>query len=187
MDSPLPPLCDMECQRKKQLAALKHALDTTTDPAGHEQARINYYTALKGQGWLANEKQSTAANEIKPRLQAYSSKFKELKEEKQKHQTFSDLIQSIQADDTADDDETLFLRKRLGKEKDKVSVLDRLNQLGNPQVSTTYSYLPYILDGLLVLLGLVLVYMLYSKFDKIRVLFGFRSDIPSFTETDNLS
>ena len=55
-----PPLvCDLNCQKEKDLALLKTKLDDAektkdTDPDGYSKARIAYYTLLNGQGWLFN-------------------------------------------------------------------------------------------------------------------------------------
>ena len=80
----VPPVCDNECQKQKTLSGLKAVLDQKTltkdtDPEGYEQARIAYYTALNGQGWLAKEKEKIAKDEIKPKISTYTAQYNDLK------------------------------------------------------------------------------------------------------------
>ena len=66
---PLPPPCDLQCQKEKQLVLLKQNLDAAnkqSDPEGYEKARIAYFTLLNGPGWLAQEKQRIAKQEVEP-------------------------------------------------------------------------------------------------------------------------
>lgn len=173
---PLPPVCDSACQQQKKLDGLKVTLDQKeetqdTDPEGYEQARIAYYTALNGQGWLTDEQNRIAKDEIEPVLSGYTTEFNSLNDQIKKNKVFSNLASSLQADQKEDAEDLRFLKKQFQKEKDQADVLNRLTNLGNPQTSP--NYLPILADFGIVILGLFVIYMIYSKFDIIKSYFGF--------------
>ena len=136
---PIPPVCDADCQRQKLLSALKTTLDQKeetqdTDPEGYEQARIAYYTALNGQGWLTDEKNRIASDEIQPVVTNYTNQYNELTNQLKTNQVFSNLASSLEAEQKEDEEDLQFLKKQFSKEKDQVDVLNRLTAIGNPQL-----------------------------------------------------
>ena len=163
---PLPPVCDAECQRQKKLSGLKAAFDekTTTrdtDPEGYEQARIAYFTELNGQGWLAQEKQRIASEEISPVVSGYQQQFNSLKGEVKNQDVFVKLMGMLKADEQQDAQELGGLNKKLASEKDKADTLNRLNELNQqpaaPQSSPNLWYI------VLAVFGLLVVYTIYSR------------------------
>lgn len=176
---PLPPVCDADCQRQKLLSGLKSTLDQKEqtrdqDPEGYEQARIAYYTALKGDGWLIQEKNRIAKEEISPRITAYTTQYDELKKQQSSQQVFVNLMNALRAQEVSDEQDLDYLKDQLHSERDKANVLNRLAVLGSPETPTT-NYMPIILDVVLAILGLVVLYLLYKKFDVIRGYFGYSS------------
>jgi uncharacterized protein YdaT len=134
---PVIPVCDMDCQRQKQLSLLKSALDQATatqdsNPEGYEEARIAYYTTLNGQSWLVQEKTDIAKNEIEPLLKNYSTKLDSLKEEIQSQKIFADLAGALKKQESSDEQDNAFLSKQVNAEKDQVALLNRMNELGAP-------------------------------------------------------
>jgi hypothetical protein len=167
---PPPPVCDAACHKQKLLSGLKTNLDQKEqtkdqDPEGYEQARIAYYTALNGDGWLSKEKERIAKNEISPKITEYSKQYEDLKKQQQSQQVFVNLMNSLQTQEIEDEQDLHFLKKQVQSEKDKADVLNRLTVLGG-QPTTTYSNI--ILDIVLAILGLGILYMLYKKFDIIK-------------------
>lgn len=176
---PVPPPCDLECQRQNQLASLKIALDTATqnratDPEAYEQARIAYFTLLNGQGWLNQEKRRIAKNEIEPLVSKYRSEYEALKGEQKTQSMFKNLEDALKAQEIADEQTGGFLKKQLQAEKDKALIADRLNALGAPQSSTT-NWLGIAMDILITVLGLVVLYLGFTKLGSIVSLFGSQS------------
>jgi hypothetical protein len=167
---PLPPVCDAECQRQKKLSGLKAAFDEKTatrdaDPEGYEQARIAYFTELNGQGWLAQETQRIASEEVTPVVSGYQDRYKQLQNETKTQGVFVNLMGMLRADEQQDEDELGGLNKKLRSEKDKADTLNRLNELSQqnaaPKSSTQISSTTwYILIAVMVVLG---GYFLYSR------------------------
>jgi hypothetical protein len=163
---PLPPVCDAACQRQKTLDGLKAALDAKSatrdqDPEGYEQARINYYTALKGQGWLAEEKNKIAKRDIEPVVSAYTTEFKNLTEQKKNQAVFVNLMSTLKADEENDAENLKYMKHQANENADKARVLNRMNQLSTPDDTSDF---PILIDIILAVLGLYIVYKLYTKF-----------------------
>jgi hypothetical protein len=159
---PLPPPCDLQCQKDKQLALLKTTLDNTdpvNDPENYEQARIAYFTLLNGQGWLNSEKSRIATEEVQPVLKDFSSKFDALKGEQKSQKMFTKMADVLKAQETADKSSNDFLNKQLMAEQDKANVSDRLNELN----STSSSYISTGVDVLILLLAISVSWSVYKK------------------------
>jgi hypothetical protein len=168
---PLPPVCDAECQRQKTLSGLKAALDAKTatkdtDPEGYEQARIAYFTELNGQGWLAQEKQRIANEEIAPVINGYRDRYKDLQTETKNQGVFVKLMGMLKADEQQDKEELGGLNKKLQSEKDKADTVNRLNELNATQLTSSEgtSVGFTILDIFYVVLGFALLFGLYMVF-----------------------
>jgi hypothetical protein len=166
-DSPV--ICDLKCQKEKDLALLKSNLDKVDkkkNPTEYENARIAYYTLLNGQGWLQAEKQRIAKQDVEPVLSNYRTQYDALKGEKKSQSMFTQLMNHLKSQD----DDSDFLNKQMNLEKDKADVLDRMNELnaGTPVSTPTptgfYAYIPIIIDIVIALLGIAVLYLIYSKF-----------------------
>lgn len=175
VQSPPPPVCDSACQRQRQLDGLKLTLDQkeetqSTDPEGYEQARIAYYTALNGQGWLTDEQNRIAKDEIEPVISGYTTQYNDLNKQLKTNKVFANLASSIQSEQNEDQEDLRFLKKQFQREKDQADVLNRLTTITNTPVpgSSSNSALSIIADLSIVILGLFVIYMIYSKFSVIK-------------------
>lgn len=170
------PMCDLECQKQKDLVNLKQALDRATvnkdtDPEGYEKARIAYYTLLKGPGWLRSEKDKIAKDEISQKIIDYTTEYNSLKDQQKSQGVYTDMMKVLKLQEQDDSEDNKFLNKQINLIKDKADTLNRLSQLGT---STDYSsWLNTGIDALIVILGLVLLYSLFSKMNSIKALLGF--------------
>jgi hypothetical protein len=172
---PLPPVCDLDCQRRKDLAILRTALDNsnkTTDPAGYNRARVAYYTLLEGPGWLDKERKTLAQNEVLPILNNFNSQFDSLKKEEESNKMFVNLADSLRAKSEADDYDSQYLKRVLEAEKDKAGVESRTNELN----FNSDSYLPFLMDALIALLFISVAFLLVTKFSKIKEMLGFSTN-----------
>jgi len=165
---PLPPVCDAECQRQKKLSGLKAAFDqkSTTrdiDPEGYEQARIAYMTELNGQGWLAQEKQRIASEEISPVVSGYQDRYKQLQTDTKTQGVFVNLMSMLKADEEQEQQELGGLNKKLQSDKDKADTLNRLNELNQQPTQASPTISPTLWYILLAAIALGIVYMIYAK------------------------
>jgi hypothetical protein len=166
---PVVSACDLNCQREKDLAGLKTALNAaeknkTVDPEGYEQARIKYFTLLEGQGWLAKEKERVAKSDVDPVITELTSKYETLKGSQKSQSMFANLAQALKSQKNADAADNAFLKRQLHSGTEDASVLNRLAQLGGVQPG--FSFAPYIsiaLDVAIGILGLAVLYLVYSR------------------------
>lgn len=163
----MPPVCDMACQRQKQLDGLKTALDTATttkdsDPEGYEKARVAYYTLLEGNTWLATEKDSIAKQQIEPVLTQYSNQYNELKNRKKEQDVFVNLAATLKNQEAGNEEELAFLNNETGKEKVQTDVLNRLTEI-NGSPTYQFDWILYLLYGIIGTLGIYVVYLLIKK------------------------
>lgn len=171
--------CDLECQKEKDLQNLKTAMDQAainkdSDPETYEKARIAYYTLLKGQGWLRSEKDRISRDEISQTITNYTTEYNSLKDQQKSQGVYTDMMKVLKLQEQDDADDNKFLQKQSKAIKDKAETINRLNELGTTQDYS--SWLNMGIDALIVLLGLVLLYTLYSKMNSIKALFGFGNE-----------
>ena len=147
----------LQDERNKQIQNAYLLMKNAT-PDAYEQARIHYYTLKEGQGWIRSEKERIISNEIDPFLNQLSTEFKELS---------SGTYVDDKPNEIGDESESRYLKKLLMKEKDKVSIRNRLLVLGGSNDNNT-SWIPLILDILIGVLGLAIIYFLITgKFTKL--------------------
>jgi hypothetical protein len=154
----IPPLCDVDCQNKKQLRLLKDAHDK--DPT-NLQKRTTYYTAKEGQGWLVNEKKRVAKEELDSVLTKYSADYEEVKTKLSSNKALLDMTKGISSQEKDSESNVQFLNTEVGKIKDKTNILNRQLELGG----LTPSYIQYIIDAVYLVLGLLILFLIFSKMD----------------------
>lgn len=152
-------VCNAQCQKKKQLDALATTMKSGPTPEAKEQARLQYYTLKDGQGWLRNEKEKIARQEILPVIQNLERQHANLQGQIAQKTNVLQQKTLAQSTEVGDEAETRFIQKQL----DEASVLNRTFQLGQPpaSVQTVYNWIPTLLDALIGLLGLVIVYFVF--------------------------
>jgi hypothetical protein len=164
--------CDLKCQKAKDLALLKTAYEkaATTqdeDATGYEKARIAYFTLLNGPGWLAQEKARIAKQDVEPVLVDYRTRYNAAKGQQQSQSMFTKLMDGLKAQEEGDTEDSAFLNKQLNSARDKAITTERMNELGGPTVTeSVYYYISYLIDLLIALLGLVVLYLVYTRFIK---------------------
>jgi hypothetical protein len=161
-------VCDAKCQKQKRLTQLKSMMETGPTPEAKEQARLQYYTLQDGQGWLRKEKESIARAKILPVVQSLERQHAVLQGQ---IATQNNQLQNPKEDEVGDEEETRFIKKQL----DEANTMNRMFQLSQPEVSSAPSYmtwLPYLLDGIIALLGLVLLYLIFISGKLNRFIFS---------------
>jgi hypothetical protein len=171
-NSPPPPpvveICDLECQRQKNLVLLKLALDNTnkeSEPEKYEQARIAYYTELNGSAWLEKDKERRAREELKPILTDFNTKYKELTDFKNSNKAFLNLSSVLTNQLKNDEEDNSYLNKQYNKEKSLTETLLRKNQLITTPPPSTNAWLYTVVFWFLIA---IILWLVYTKFDRIK-------------------
>jgi hypothetical protein len=155
-------VCDIACQREKQLSGLLTAFKRAevtkdSDPVSYERAKINYFTLKDGQEWLIGEKQRIAKQTIDPVLAKYTQQFQALKAEVDTSAANASAKQSAKSDEVGDEEDTRYLHKQILSENDKYGVAQRLSEIGLP-TAMGYSWIPILLDILIAVSILAILY-----------------------------
>jgi hypothetical protein len=150
------PVCNAECQKKKRLDALETTMKSGPTPEAKEQARLQYYTLKEGQGWLRNEKEKIARLDILSVVQNLERQYASLQTTLalQNQQTIDSISHEV-----GDEAEARYIQKQI----DETNVLNRTFQLGTPPatVQELYAWIPYLLDALIAVLGLLIIYLVF--------------------------
>lgn len=155
-------VCDVACQREKQLSGLLTAFKTAevtkdSDPVSYERAKINYFTLKDGQEWLHGEKERVAKQSIDPLLAKYTQQFQSLKAQIDTSAARASGKQATKANEVGDEEDTRYLHKQILSENDKYGVAQRLSEIGLP-TAMGYSWIPILLD---ILIAVSIVAILY--------------------------
>ena len=118
------------------------------------------------------DRQRIAQDEISPTVTGYTNQYEQLKTQQKNQQVFLSMIDALKAEEAQDETDLAYLEKKANEEKDQADVLNRLAILnqGQTPVSTT-NYWLIIVQVAIVILGLVVVYLLYTKFGILKSYF----------------
>lgn len=164
------PVCDANCQRQKELTALRTALDMATankisDPETYQKARINYYTKLEGQGWLDKERTRIGEEEVGPLANQLSEKYKALLDEKKSQSSFLGLLDVLKTEDQQNKEELNYIYDQTAQNVDLKNTVDRTNEIGgNTTIDVMGSFYPLVFQILIAILGIIILVLLYRKF-----------------------
>ena len=152
-------VCDAKCQKQKRLDELNTVAKSGPTPEAREQARLQYHTLKDGQGWLRSEKEKIARQELLPVIQNLESKYASLQSQLAQKNAALQRQTVAQSTEVGDEAEARYIQSQL----DEASALNRTFELGQPPatVQELYSWIPTLLDGLIALLGLVVVYLVF--------------------------
>lgn len=164
------PVCDANCQREKELTALRTALDMATanrvsDPETYQKARIAYYTKLEGQDWLTKERTRIGQEEVGPLANQLSEKYKSLIDEKKSQSSFLGLLDVLKTETEQNKEELKYIYDQTAQNLDVKSTVDRKNELGgNTLIDVMGSFYPLLFQFLIAVLGIIILVLLYRRF-----------------------
>jgi len=156
--------CDFDCQKNKQLDLLQGALYTATlkkgtDPEAYEQARTAYYTLKEGEGWLHQEKERKAVEEVDPIIDQYKDRIRAFELAQASSNARQQALKDVESNQVGDEDEVRFIHNQITKERNSAGVRKRLIELNGG--SDWWSLL---LNIILCFAILVTVYFAYSYY-----------------------
>lgn len=164
------PVCDANCQREKEITALRTALDIATankisDPETYQKARIAYYTKVEGQGWLDKERTRIGGEEVGPLVTQINEKYKSLLDEKKNQSSFLGLLDVLKTENQQNKEELKYIYDQSAQNNDKRVTIDRTNELGgNTVINPIGAFYPLLFQILLGVLSLIIIGLLYKKF-----------------------
>jgi len=154
-----------------------------TNPEKYQQARSAYYVTLKGPGWLVSEKQKIATEEVGPIMNKYSDEYESLKNKHKSQESIMNIVNVLKSQEDEENSDNLYLKSQLQKEKNKASVINRLNSLSSGQIiQASTPYVSILVDIIIAILGLIVLFLTYGKIKTY-----FFSPPPTFTQEIGLT
>ena len=135
-------------------------------PESYQQARVQYYTLVKGESWQAGEKERIAKSEVNPSVKKYESGIQELKTRMDQQQKTIDIAKSVQDKVLSLRDEFRYSVNTFGKQMDEVRNQINIRRQTHRDQTTETSMMDWFDIFLNVMLVLVLVaggYVVYRK------------------------
>jgi hypothetical protein len=158
--------------KEKKIASAFIALQNAENardasPEAYQVARTSYYTLVKGDDWIKEERERVAKAEVNPEVQRYRDSVNAIYNQSREQEKVLDVINGVK-------DKVLSLRDdfqysvstfqgQLGKLKDQIAY-DNRKRAAEGEATPAWWWL----DGILnVLLAAVLIYAAYSLYRKV--------------------
>jgi len=148
----------------RALQSAENARDTA--PLAYQQARTNYYTLIKGNGWQSTEKERIARAEVDPEIQRFRKNVADAEVRQQQQQRTIDVVNGLRdrvlslKDDFKYSTDTL--QRQLGKIKDQI-IYDRRKRQ-EQSTDTTWDLLDKGLNYAIIGALLLAVWKIYSTY-----------------------
>lgn len=129
-------------------------------PSAYQTARTAYYTLLKGDTWLNEERERIAASEVAPEIQKYRDAVSAVNIRTQEQQKTIDIVNGIKDKVLSLKDDFKYSVNTFGDQLEKVKIqLNMENRSREEEKKESWSWLDI---GLNVLLVAILAYAIYS-------------------------
>ena len=147
----------------KSLQEAENARDKS--PEAYQTARARYYTLLKGESWVAEEKERVARADVEPRVQQYAGRLEDLTTRINQQQKTVDLVSSVKDKVLSIRDEFRYSVNTLGKQVDEVKNQIQIERKKHEQEEKTseWTWVDIFLNVCLILVSLFVIYVLYRK------------------------
>lgn len=129
-------------------------------PEAYQAARTAYYTLIKGDGWLAEERERVAKAEVTPEVQKYRDNLSAVNLRKQKQEKTIDVVKGLKDKVLTLKDDFKYSVNTFSDQLEKVKIqLNMENRTREREKDNTWAWIDTILNVLLV--G-VLLYAIYT-------------------------
>lgn len=182
------PLAESKLNREKELGDAFRALQTAENvrdksPETYQEARIRYYTLLKGDTWKQEESERVGKAEADPLLQQYRASYTSILNQIEKQEKTIDVVKGVKDKVLSLRDDLDYSVSTFGKQikdiKNQIN-MDRAHPKEDP-----YFWLNFLLNALLVLIGLGVAFVVFGR---LRAAYSQRSVTYSSTNAvSNLS
>jgi hypothetical protein len=135
------------------------------DPQGYQNARMNYYTLLKGESWRDEERERIAKAEIEPIVNRYSTQIKESLDEISNQTSTIDAAKGVKDKVLSIKDELQYATTTFQKQLDDLKgAIVMEHKKKEQQKESVSSWFGFILNVLIVLVLITIIVMLLRKF-----------------------
>lgn len=157
---------DKKLKIQKAFEALQEAENVRDEsPQAYQTARNAYYTLVKGEDWLDEEKERIAKSEVAPVVNQLKSEIESTKQQIDSQKKTVDVLTGVK-------DKVLSLRddfaysvgtfqKQIGEIQNQINIQRRKFETATPK--SEYSFWDILLNTLIVISLCVAIYMVYTK------------------------
>ena len=157
---------DKKLKIQKAFEALQEAENVRDEsPQAYQTARNAYYTLVKGEDWLDEEKQRIAKSEVAPVVNQLKTEIENTKQQIDSQKKTVDVLTGVK-------DKVLSLRddfaysvgtfqKQIGEIQNQINIQRRKFETATPK--SEYSFWDILLNTLIVISLCVAIYMVYTK------------------------
>lgn len=136
------------------------------DPVAYWRARIAYYRESEGEAWIGTE-EARLGTEADTLTSTWSSQYTALQGLRTTHQTNLDIVRGAETKQADFGDDFKYavgeLQRLIQKDKDSSALIAREAYLHQVEYGPP-DWAVYVMDGLIVLLLLLAIWMLYERF-----------------------
>lgn len=146
----------------KALQAAENARDQS--PEAYQIARTTYYTLLKGEGWLEEERERVSKAEVEPEIQRYKDAVASIRLRTQEQQKTIDVVQGVKDKVLSLRDDFKYSVNTFSDQLEKLRLQINLDNRGREkETDTTWDWVNLVLNVVLVVLLLYAAYVLVRK------------------------
>ncbi len=161
------PVASAKIDKRKQLEDAFRELQTAENardasPQAYQDARIRYYTLLKGKDWLSEEQTRITTSEVVPTISKYLASYQDMNTRIGQQRQTLDVVQNVK-------DKVLSIRDEVGYAantftKQIAELHNQINIEKKERKRENKSWIDFLLNILIVVVGIVAVVMLVRKF-----------------------
>ena len=134
-------------------------------PEAYQVARTAYYTLLKGDGWLAEERERVARAEVAPEVQKYRDNLNAVNLRKQEQEKTIDVVKGLKDKVLTLKDDFKYSVNTFSDQLEKVKIqLNMENRTRERETDNTWAWIDTILNGLLIAVLLYAVYTFVRRY-----------------------
>ena len=150
-----------------ELQAAENVRDKS--PEAYQDARTRYYTLLKGDTWMTEERQRIATAEVDPNIIKYEQSYKDIKKRTNQQKKTMDVVNGVKDKVVSIRDEFKYSVDTFGKQiselKNQINIEKRTR---DKEKENTWSWVDGLLNVLLVVVLLYAVLVIYRKIRSTR-------------------
>jgi hypothetical protein len=134
-------------------------------PEAYQAARLRYYTLVKGEDWVDEEKQRVAVAEVAPAVSKYEEAYSDLTNRISQQQKTIDLATSVKDNILSVRDEMRYSANTFAKQIDELRNQINLERkkYEEEKLTSSWTWFDIFLNVLLIFVSIYVIYVLFKK------------------------
>lgn len=143
------------------------------NPDGYQQARVNYYTLLQGEGWLNTERERVG-NEVEREINNYQERILSLSKRLDAQTQYSDIIRNTSDRVLQAKDDLQFMVNNFAEQLDKINVeKERQAREAKQRVTASFEWIDSLLNwGIIIALVFTIGIVGYRLYQRYQYYYG---------------